>query len=332
MDRSRRFRVVPLALTAALSLSGGCAKKAGEDSLVATFLTGDRRHLSAIRFLPDGDHLMTAGLDPVIRVWDWRTAHQEYAWDNQVSADSLSVDAAGDRVLVGNDDGTLSLWDLRARSLVRRWRAHAGAIHGVAFSPDSRLCASGSDDGTVKLWRIPSGEPVRTLLGHSGWVGQVSFSADGAHLVSASADGTLRTWDVESGTSERVFRGHSTWVRSATFVGDGNEIVSGGYDQDVRLWDARTGAPTRTMRGPSIIYEIRAARDGRWGITVDEASSVSLWDLKSGSSVHRFSTRWRLGNSTSCGDVSPDGRWAAAGDWDDDVYVWDLRPAEAAGR
>jgi WD40 repeat protein len=120
-------------------------------------------------------------------------------------------------------------------------------------------------------------------------------------------------------------------VRSGVFAADGSQVLSGGYDRDLRLWDVRTGDTLRTMHGyRGMVYEVGASADGHWGISVNSNSSLSSWDLTTGSLVHVYSTPWRGKPTTSCGDVSPDGAWAAAGDWDDNVYVWDLRPARGA--
>ncbi|NJL11066.1 MAG: hypothetical protein HC908_15310 [Calothrix sp. SM1_7_51] len=72
-------------------------------------------------------------------------------------------------------------------------------IPSVAFSPDSKILASGGNDKKIKLWDVNSGTCLKTLQGHSHWVDSVAFSADGQTLVSGSWDETIKLWNVETG-------------------------------------------------------------------------------------------------------------------------------------
>ncbi|KAL2817161.1 hypothetical protein BJX63DRAFT_419722 [Aspergillus granulosus] len=80
---------------------------------------------------------------------------------------------------------------------------HSSSVLSVAFSPDSRLLASGSSDNTIKLWDPASGALKYTLEGHSNWVQSVAFSPDGRLLArllaSSSYDKTIKLWDPASG-------------------------------------------------------------------------------------------------------------------------------------
>ena len=50
--------------------------------------------------------------------------------------------------------GTVSVWDLGSRKLVRRFEGHRGRVRSVAFRRAEPVVASGSADGTIVLWKI----------------------------------------------------------------------------------------------------------------------------------------------------------------------------------
>lgn len=324
-----------LGLAASVVAAASCAKKVGENDLAMTFSTGDRAHLAVARFLPGARSVVTAAADGVIRVWDLETGRQTAALalpgPSTLEVMSVGVSPDGSMLLAGHVDGSAAVWNLVDGTLVHQWKAHAQPIHGAEISPDGTIGATGSDDGTARLWSLPDATPIRTLTGHESWVGRIKFSPDGRRLLTPSADGTLRVWDVGTGELLQVLRGHEAWVRSGVFLAGGERVLSGGYDLELREWDVASGRTTRTMGGPTgMIYEVAASADARWAIAVESDSTVSLYDLSSGSRVHEYATAWRPRPSSACGDISPDGRWAVAGDWDAVVYLWDLRPAQEA--
>jgi hypothetical protein len=83
------------------------------------------------------------------------------------------------------------------------FRGHGQAIRGLAFSPDSRLIASGGLDETVKVWEARTGRVLHSLR-HAGPVNWVLFSPDGRHVAAESTSeahtsGFLKVWDAETG-------------------------------------------------------------------------------------------------------------------------------------
>ena len=82
---------------------------------------------------------------------------------------------------------------------------HSDAVMSVAFSPDSKLVASGSCDNTVKIWDAATGSCTQTLEGHSRFVNSVAFSPD-----SKSRDKTIKIWDAATGTSTQTLEGHGS--------------------------------------------------------------------------------------------------------------------------
>jgi len=139
-------------------------------------------------------------------------------------------------------------------------------VHGVAFSPDGQLIATGSLDGAVKLWK-PDGTELQTLLGHTDRVWGVAFSPDNSLLASASADGTVKLWqlDRKAGTKAlllRTLKNHQWGAIGVVFSPDGQLIASAGLDRKVNLWK-RDGALLKTFKESKAIYAIAFSPDGK---------------------------------------------------------------------
>ncbi|KAL3312241.1 hypothetical protein Ciccas_009170 [Cichlidogyrus casuarinus] len=105
----------------------------------------------------------------------------------------------GERVAVGSDDNTLSLWRPAesGKPICDRMTGHQGVVNDVKFSPDGRLIASASFDHSVKIWEGRTGKFLATMYGHVSEVYLVAWSADSRLLVSGSKDSTVKLWTMK---------------------------------------------------------------------------------------------------------------------------------------
>jgi WD40 repeat protein/tRNA A-37 threonylcarbamoyl transferase component Bud32 len=140
------------------------------------------------------------------------------------------------------EEKTVLLLDARTHETSARFSGHEGYVSTAAFSPDSRLLASGSQDRTIRLWQIGSGE-CRVLPGHTDVIYSVAFHPDGTRLASAARDGVVWLWDVARGEEVVRLRGQHSFVETLAFSPDGATLASGYGDATVRLWDT---APLKT--------------------------------------------------------------------------------------
>ncbi|KAK4108026.1 hypothetical protein N656DRAFT_784549 [Canariomyces notabilis] len=104
---------------------------------------------------------------------------------------------------------TVKIWDAATGTCTQTLEGHSGSVNSVAFSPDSKLVASGSSDKTVKIWDAATGTCTQTLEGHSGSVRSVAFSPDSKLVASGSVDKTVKIWDAATGTCTQTLAGHS---------------------------------------------------------------------------------------------------------------------------
>ncbi|KAJ6114423.1 U3 small nucleolar RNA-associated protein 15 C-terminal [Penicillium sp. IBT 16267x] len=105
------------------------------------------------------------------------------------------------RVLVtGDDTGTVQVFDVKSRAILKTWRDHKQPVWVSKFSPSDPTCLfTTSDDLTVRLWDLPAESSQRTFTGHTDYVRSGAFMpgamASSGLLVSGSYDRTVRIWD-----------------------------------------------------------------------------------------------------------------------------------------
>lgn len=201
--------------------------------------------MTSTRFVPDGEHLLTAGVDCVTRLWPLPGPVLAGATDT-VFTDP--VDFTGTLLLVGSGshDDAMDLWDVSDPDAVpQELSITGGVVDGivavVAFSPDGPTVAVATADNTVELWNVtsPADPGLRaTLTGFTTYAQAVAFSPDRTLLAAGSADETVRVWDVD-GTDLPTPAAALTAYGSRTFdarFGRGGLLVAAGPDGAVRLW------------------------------------------------------------------------------------------------
>jgi RNA polymerase sigma factor (sigma-70 family) len=206
---------------------------------------------------------------------------------------------------------------------------HGSPVTSAAFSPDSKLLATGSWDNTVRIWDPATGRVVREIHPQEGWIWGVAFSPDGTLLATAGDHRSkkVRLWDVKTGKPVRSFEGHTNAIRGLSYSPDGKTIASAAQDGTVRVWDAESGKELRQFAGGTtpMLRSVAYSPNGKKLATTDTGDSVHLWDAESGQAAGNLSAG-RGGLASAA--WSKDGKRIVAGSEDGTVYVWDV----AAGK
>jgi eukaryotic-like serine/threonine-protein kinase len=216
-----------------------------------------------------------------------------------------------------------SFADQQRRGLLpqRRFVGHTAFIEEVVFSPDSHKALSCSRDGMVRLWEIDTGKQLQILRGHKNSVKSVVFSHDGRRALTAGADSTVRYWDLESGRELRRLEGHTGIVFSAVLSSNDRRALSCSSDNTLRWWDAETGRPLRIVEVENTIRCVAVSPDNRRGLAGGGGMIGRVWDLESGTELHRLEGHagpiWHVA-------ISPDGRMGLTGGQDKTILSWNL--------
>jgi WD40 repeat protein len=251
--------------------------------------------VTAAAFSVDGRRVLVAfakekGLvDPGMRLCDLTPQAKELGPVGKLRhpVNHVAISPDGHRALLGDNQGTVHLWDLDNGLPLNTFPLAAEAkaqphTHAVAFFPRSPLVAAAGEEHFVRLWDMDTKKFGRFFLGNPGERFHcLAGSPDGRWIALGSTDKNkpLRLWNPKKGGMTDL-SGHSGPVNALAFSTDGHRLLSVSADGTVRLWDLTT------MQGKSLSSEPIKGRnpcaafapDGRRAVS-SAGVVVRLWGL-----------------------------------------------------
>ena len=217
---------------------------------------------------------------------------------------AFSPDGTALAAAVGDEAGTIRLYEAGHGLPLRTLEGHESIVWGMAFSPDGRFLASASRDFTAKIWDWQSGTLVQSLA-FPNEVTAVAFSPDSRTLAvggvdelpgTALQDATIWTFDVD--TWEPGLEFAEFWnIPDIVFSPDGGLIVGGGISRNVRVWRAGDGVLQFILYHAGQVSSIAISPDGSTvatGLCQQSTNNqctigaIWLWDLASGQLLEKL--------------------------------------------
>jgi WD40 repeat protein len=195
-------------------------------------------HLVAMN--PRGD-VVAAVQSSAVRLW--REASADTPVDLPGAVFDLEFSPDGRMLAGAARDGSVLVWDVEERALVRTLKGHRGEARFVAFDPSGwRLVTAGADD-TARIWNLAgeSDADAIVLTGHAGLLNRPAFSRDGSRVLTIGDDCTARLWNAASGAAVAVLEGHVGPVTHGEFSPDGARILTQARDGSTRIWSGDDG-------------------------------------------------------------------------------------------
>ena len=287
--------------------------------LVISAADSDDGWIRKIAYLPDG-RVVTGSKSGAVRVWNLQTGeregtsireHEDEVWD-------LAVTRDGARIISGDINGQVKVWDVKSHKLVKAW-THRKIFPVIAISPDDRLIAVGG--WPVGIYTT-EGEQVNSIEIHHTVIA-LSFSPDGnLNKLACGTKNDIRVYDINTGTPVLdPLKGHEDLVRSVLWSRDGSKLFSASHDKTIRCWNSGTGKQTgQPWTGHTDrISSLSLSPDGTLLASASWDKTVRFWDTAYGRPI-----RQHLQHDVSARSVcfSPSGEFVASGDEGGNIYQW----------
>lgn len=287
-------------------------------------LIGHSRWVTAVAISPDGQTVVSGGLDDSIKVWDRTTGTLvQTLTEHHKPINCLSISPDGQTLVSGSDDDTIRIWHLGSGKLLRTLSGHTRDVNSVVISTDGQLLASGSEDRTVRLWKLTTGELLRAFSGLAGMVRSVALSPNGQFLVSGGLDNQIKLWSLKTNEPVRTLpNGHFNSVNAVVIAPDGKTLVSASKDKTIKVWNLETGTVVYTLAGHiDAVNAIAMSGDGKLLVSGSSDTTIKLWNLETGSLSGTLTEHISAVNSVA---LTSDGLFLVSGSSDSKVKVWQL--------
>lgn len=294
----------------------------------------------AVTFSSTGDHLLVAGSDAHILVWNLVTDSKENEftfqddlpsssalWSAKFSPDDKYIligtgyphEYPGNVYLIERSTGRLSTPLPSIENLQTRF------ISDVEISKDGKMILSTSYDGTAILWDMNwttlTASPRKTFTSSFPFR-DGALSADGKFVL-LGGDNSLAELYTINGTLQKRFVGHTDSIFSVNFSPIEGYILTGSWDGTARLWDIQSGKTVRTLvNHKDDIRSTAFSPDGKYVVTGSFDHTARIW---SADPVHDAQIIYGHSDRVNSVSYSPDGNLILSASRDNTVRLWDAR-------
>jgi WD40 repeat protein len=309
---------------------------------------------TSVAFSPDGNMLVSGGVDGVVRLWNAATGQemfQDVGHSGSVTAMAFARD--GRTVVTGGQDRAVRVWEAATGKQVLAMTRHEAGVAALACTEDGKTVASAGSDGALRLWNGLTGQEILSVEKRSSVTRCLRFQEDppgragppsrgtlpadanarsGPKLLWASYDGETGMLDPDTGKEQRRRRDQviPTGMLSAAFSNDGRMLVTGEYN-GLCLWSIASGdRPIGIPAGQQCRGVGFSPHDDLVAWATGDV--FGLVEVDSGREVLRMSTsrkRWNLG-----GDIAffPHGRAVAVGGDEGEIDLYDVVQGRQLGK
>jgi WD40 repeat protein len=248
--------------------------------------------VAAVKVNPDGSRLAVArGVEGNLFILDATSLKVVDTPEFFDVVTTMSFSPDGQRLLLGNESGTVEIYDLASKKWLFPFAAHHGGVQSIGFSADDSTLISGSKDGTVRLWDPLTGKEVSVLKRVKGGSQISAITLLDKRVLFAQTPGEFKSWDDGSVQKVSVLGKNDEDSRCMSISPDGKHCVAGLRDGALVLRPLPFGKESWRIRAHALcVYSARFSPDGLYVATSgseEHGVAVCVWDRDKGGRLFR---------------------------------------------
>jgi WD40 repeat protein len=209
----------------------------------------------------------------------------------QLEKGCIAISHDGKRVLIGNLDSGLQLYDTDNAKEIKKLANSGKRLFGPVFSRNDKFVASVSESrDAIFVWETVSGQLRKTLQSPGVRIAAIAFAPDGKMLVSGTEEGEIRFWNLTTETTPFGFkdkdREEPLNFLFLEFSPDGRYVAIGDiYNDSVVLLESTNAKFLRKFNGLTGPRCAAFSANSKTLAIGDSEHIIRLWDVETGNEI-----------------------------------------------
>ena len=208
-------------------------------------LVGHTGLITTVQFSPNGQEILTAGVDDTLRLWNSATGEMLAT----IPADVGGVNEAtyspdGYQIVAAGNNKAARVWNRTYAQLIARL-SHGVPIYDAAFTSRAVELVTAGNDG-ARVWNIATGKPGCLIRARDNGLEDqyvtATFLPDGLRIMTASTDAFARLWNASNCLEIARYDGATgDYLETIKVSHNGSRLLTVPGDAPIALWNVTNG-------------------------------------------------------------------------------------------